>query len=369
MLKPLLSFRDVVATDPTTDLAAYVKAHKFNSANRPTEDDHILFLHDIPIGSKENIITITGKSKSRKTIAASAIATSIFLPDQQHFLGFHSTLPETANVLHVDTEQGYKHYYHSVERIFRNASTDPPERFTSIHTRDADIPMRLALIDYLCELLKPSVLIVDGLTDLVYDINDQAEATKIGEKFLQLSSKYQLLVIGVIHTTKTTGFMTGAIGTIFEKKSETVIKVELDEKDKMLSHISCQFSRNKPFDDFSIRADDNNEYSIENEVNIQVKGEILPENILPHEFSLLFTKSFGINQSISAKDLQNSIKKHAKDIINKTISVRNALLFMDSFAKKGLIIQDTAGNYIKWVPGHEPTKQLEIPHDDVNMPF
>jgi hypothetical protein len=373
MPKPLLSYKDVAINgeDETAKLVKYIAEHRFDPKQRPTEDDHILFIsqgeEEIPIGSRENIITITGKSKSRKTIAASAIATAMFRSGET-FLNFRSTLPEEMPILHIDTEQGYKHYFHSVERML--AGHDAPSRFTSLHTRDADIPMRLQLIEYLCESLKPGVIIIDGLTDLVYDINDQAEATRIGEVFLKLSSKYKLLVIGVIHTTKTTGFMTGAIGTIFEKKSETVIKVELDEKDKMVSHITCQFSRNKPFDNFSIRADDNHQYSIENEANISKKGEIDPLTVPLSDLEILFLHSFGHNQSISVKDLQKSIRSHSKDDIKQLISERNALLFIDLFEKRCMI--EPAGiNLFRRGPGlPKSTNQLEIiPKIDDDMPF
>lgn len=357
--------------DRSAELDAYIKSHRFDPANHPPDDDHILFLGDCPIGSKENIITITGKSKSRKTIAASAIASSIFRgPGSEPFLSFTSNLPDTVPILHIDTEQGYKHYYHSVERIFRDAAIDPPARFTSLHTRDADIPMRLDLISHLCASLKPGVLIVDGLTDLVYDINDQAEATKIGEIFLKLSSEYKLLVIGIIHTTKTTGYMTGAIGTIFEKKSETVIKVELDEVDKMVSQISCQFSRNRPFKDFAIRADEQNNYTIENEDNITTKGEIDPNSVPIHDLELLFTRSFGQNQSIQLKELQKAIRKHAKDAINRTVSVKSTDILLDFMGRRGLFYTNPAHECFKGFTLPIPSPQLEIPKvDDKDLPF
>lgn len=50
--------------------------------------------------------------------------------------------------------------------------------------------------------------------------------------------------------------MRGALGTALEDKSETVIKVELDEKDKNVSIVSCQYARNKAFDTFEICFDE-----------------------------------------------------------------------------------------------------------------
>src|SRR5579864_3350351 len=266
------SLTSLPITSKSNSLQQYIKTHSFRADKSPQEEDTLLYLQDIPIGSRENIITITGKSKSRKTIAASALATSFFT--ENAFLGFSTDMPEDATIVHIDTEQGYKHYYHSVKRIFDQANTQHQERFISVHTRDATIPQRIELLTHLCEAHNPSVIIVDGVTDLVYDINSQEESTKIGELFLKLSSQHKCLIVAVIHTTKTTGYMTGAIGTILEKKSETVIKVELDEEDKMTSHISCQFSRNKPFQSFSITADADNNYSIMDEANIKESGKV-----------------------------------------------------------------------------------------------
>jgi len=338
----IISFKDVVsAPDRSADLKAYTEAHRFSPDRPPKEDDSILFLQGIPIGSKENIITITGKSKSRKTIIASALATAMFKEDG--FLTFSSDLSPDAKILHIDTEQGYKHYWHSVERIFKDAGLQYDPRFTSIHTRDADIPMRLELIDCLVESLRPTVLIIDGLTDLVYDINDQAEATKIGEKFLQISSKYQLLVIGVIHTTKTTGFMTGAIGTIFEKKSETVIKVELMEGEPMISNISCQFSRNKPFETFSIEADDHNNYTVLEESKIIKNGE-KDYNLYSREQHIDFLdKIFDKNVSISEQKVQKEIKRLANSSLSNTISSKTAIKWCEKFKMDMLLIPSPEG--------------------------
>lgn len=373
----IISFKDIQAVpDRSADLEAYVIAHQFNPSKPPKEDDTLLFLQNIPIGSRENIITITGRSKSRKTIAASAIATSFFIED--HHLGFSSQLAKDSKILHIDTEQGYKHYFHSVERIFRDASNkgmplhaNPFNRFTSIHTRDADIPMRLELIDYLVESLRPSVLIIDGLTDLVYDINDQAEATKIGEKFLQISSKYQLLVIGVIHTTKTTGFMTGAIGTIFEKKSETVIKVELMENEPMISNISCQFSRNKPFETFSIEADDHNNYTLVDESKIIKNGQ-KDFNFYSREQHIDFLdKIFCENVSLSEEKVQKAIKKLANSSLANPINAQTCREWCEKYKMDALLITTPDGlsrAFKPLKPLHDAQLKIDEQKED-DLPF
>lgn len=256
----------------------YLESHRFDPTKEPPAESPILFHNDSPIGHRgANIITVTGKAKSRKTVVTSAIASGLV---SDGFLGFNSRMNDKDRIVHIDTEQGYFHYYNSVTRIFKQVNVKMPKNFQSFTTRDAEHEFRLELLDYIFEELKPTVLIVDGITDFVYDINDQKEAKQIGDKFLIQSAKHDTLVIAVIHTTKSTGMMTGAIGTYLEKKCETSIKVELDEEDRLVSHITCQYSRNKPFEDFSITMNDTTGfYEILGDEYVKVKGSLdLPYN-------------------------------------------------------------------------------------------
>lgn len=365
------SIQGIRVVSPKRSIEQYIKTHSFNADNPPQEEDTLLYLQGIPIGSRENIITITGKSKSRKTIAASALATSFFTDSA--FLGFSADLPEDATIIHIDTEQGYKHYYHSVKRIFDQASTTPQERFISVHTRDATIPQRIELLQHLCETYNPSVIIVDGVTDLVYDINSQEESTKIGELFLKLSSQYKCLIVAVIHTTKTTGYMTGAIGTILEKKSETVIKVELDEEDKMTSHISCQFSRNKPFQSFSITADADNNYSVMDESNIKEPGKVnLNEYALPH--LLEFARHIlGLGASCDEKTFKKRLSHSSKEILKADLSVKYTSRVIEFLKSKMILAQNPDGMFMlgPYTVPSEASNQTSLlnPDKDDDQPF
>lgn len=350
--------------------AQYIEAHRFDPSKHPQDDDTLLYLNNTPVGSRDNIVSITGKAKSRKTVVARAMATSMFKPDG--FLGFSSMLPHDAVILHIDTEQGYKHYWHSVDRIFKDASTKKPDRFISIHTRDADIPMRLQLINHLVEMHKPSVMIVDGVTDLVYDINDQGEATKLGELFLQLSSKHRMLIIVVIHTTKTTGFMTGAVGTIFEKKSETVIKVEIMEGNPMASDISCQFSRNAPFPTFSIEADKNGDYSVINASEVAINGEKPYEHYTKERHLEFLLHIFDKKQVVSIEKLQSLIKKQADPFMNNPISPQTAKKWIERYRLEMLVVDAPGGVSVALKPVkslHDVQLKLDADKEKDDMPF
>jgi hypothetical protein len=216
-----------------------------------------LFYNGIPIGSRGNIVAINGKAKSRKSVIASAIMSSAFCDG---FLGFTTKLGGEPRVLNFDTEQGLGHWIEGSRRVIRDAGHyERPPGFHSHHTRDCTVEMRIELLEYALGLYTPDIVVVDGVTDLVYDLNSQEEATRIGGKLMQWSVKFNCLVVAIIHITKGTGYMTGAVGTYLEKKCQTAIKCEKDEKDEGVSWIACQYARDKGFAPFGIMYDEADE--------------------------------------------------------------------------------------------------------------
>jgi hypothetical protein len=179
---------------------------------------------------------------------------SAFTPDPAGFLGFTTTLPEDPKVLNFDTEQGLGHWIEGSRRVILDAGLEEkPEGFYSHHTRDCDVDKRIALLEFALELYKPDICVVDGVTDLVMDLNSQEEATRIGGRLMTWSVKYNCLILAIIHITKGTGYMTGAVGTYLEKKCQTALKCEKDEKDDRISWVTCQYARDKGFPMFGIR--------------------------------------------------------------------------------------------------------------------
>lgn len=233
----------------------YFKTHAFDLSRVPSPEDAILFYNGMEIGSRGNIVCINGKAKSRKTVIACAMMSSAFSDDG--FLGFTTKLDGGGRkILHVDTEQGYSHYWRAMARVLKDGGqAAAPDWYTSVHTRDAGVDFRLAFIEWLIKKFAPDIVYLDGVTDLVFDINSQDEATKVGEKLLAWSFSFNCLIVAVIHLTKTTGYMTGAIGTYLEKKCQTAITVAKDEDKEDFSHVTCQFSRDAPFPAFTIEFD------------------------------------------------------------------------------------------------------------------
>jgi DNA-binding transcriptional ArsR family regulator len=241
-----------------SDLDKYIDTHLFDINQKPDPETFILYHEDTPIAGRGNLISISGAAKSRKTVIASSIMGCML--NNQQVLGFRSDLKETDTILHIDTEQAYFHYYNTVKRTINLSGLEvPPAHFKSIRTRDAgSSETRVQIMERLFELYKPDICILDGITDMVDDINSNEESTEIMNKLLQLSDNYNALIAVVIHETATTSKMRGAIGTTITNKVENAISVELDKENDIASHVTCKYSRNKKFLPFTIVQDGSN---------------------------------------------------------------------------------------------------------------
>jgi hypothetical protein len=138
--------------------------------------------------------------------------------------------------------------------------------------------------------------------------NEQCEI--VSDELFRLSRASNTMTVCVLHSTKSTGNARGHIGTYLEDKSETMIKVEIDENDRLVSHVTCQLARNKPFENFSITMnEDTGYYEKLDEMFVKKEGKkrIDFDIIRMTEIASL------INNPITFKMLTNLIQGKADD--------------------------------------------------------
>lgn len=359
------------------DYASYAKENRFDINKKPPENSSVLFLNGQPVGDRGNFITLTGLAKSRKSVLVSAIITSILKKDG--FLGFESFLSESEKIIHIDTEQGDSHYYNCIVRIFKNADlSDLPEFVLSYSVSDADDEeFILGFIQYLLETYTPSLFIVDGVADCVQDINDQREAKKIARLFKSLAKKYNCLFVLVIHLTKGTGNMTGALGTKLEQRCQTAIQVELTEgEEDTSSNVYCKLSRDRRFKTFTIRYNDTEfKYEIIPESQIITKGKggnKAPEAYNPEIHYSICNLVFGYGSQVPIKGIEKLIAAKIKDKTGDIISANAAKAWVQYYIMNNYLIGGAEGFYLKAVQFKHEDKKPEVdqmqPVIDFNNP-
>jgi hypothetical protein len=99
-------------------------------------------------------------------------------------------------------------------------------------------------------------VVIDGIRDLIHDINNAEEATQITSKLLKWSEELQVHIIIVLHQNKGDNNARGHLGAEAVNKAETVISVTKDSEDNSLFIVEPEQCREKDFESFAFRIDE-----------------------------------------------------------------------------------------------------------------
>ena len=232
-------------------LQGYVTPHLVD-LTRPLPPLRPIIEHNgMMIASLGNISAVVGAAKSKKTFLCSALVGGL-LAERGDF----GITPRLAKVLWVDTEQSALHARRVVERIHTLAGWNTECNCGMLHTltlREVEPKKRAELLYMAIELYKPQLVVVDGISDLMYNTNDIEESDRIVGRLMSLSTEFNCHIICVLHTNPNSDKARGHIGSTLQRKAETVIFVH---KVGDCSVVEPQFCRNEEFEPFAFVVDE-----------------------------------------------------------------------------------------------------------------
>jgi len=211
----------------------------------------------IPIGTYGNFSFVQSPPKSKKTFFISLI-TSIYLGGKNNFGGNIQGHRDNKNVIHIDTEQGKWHAQRVFKRVLDMNQFDYSEFYYTFGLRTINFKDRINFIQYCLEhkVQNTGLLIIDGIADLVSDVNNIEESNACVQKIMEWSSKYNCHIMCVIHSNFGSDKPTGHLGSFLEKKTETQIQLEANTVNKEWVTVKCKRSRGYSFETFSFKVNE-----------------------------------------------------------------------------------------------------------------
>lgn len=208
------------------------------------------------IATLGNFSASTGKPKSKKTFNVSAIVASAL--SGKEVLKYSVTLPEgKKKVLYVDTEQSKCHCHKVMERILKLADQSleiEPENIEFLMLREYSPEQRRQIIAM--ALLQDNgigLVIIDGIRDLMRDINSPGESLDVINDLLKWTSFYNIHIHTVLHLNKGDDNTRGHIGTELNNKAETILQITRSSVDSNISEVKAMHIRDKEFAPFAFR--------------------------------------------------------------------------------------------------------------------
>jgi len=204
-----------------------------------------------------NISMLQGKAKAGKTYLLSMILPAIICKkNYEKFVGHWANF-EKNEVFYFDTEQADYDGMQVLKRISK--FTNGSKNFMYSCLREFDPSQRLAIIENALKKHSDRVcyVVIDGIADLMYSLNDEKEAVILSSHLMRWSKDYNCHICVILHENKNKENKNaqGWIGTILNKKCETIFAVEGDVNDN-LKNVTSVFQRGtKPFNPFTYEID------------------------------------------------------------------------------------------------------------------
>ncbi len=206
-----------------------------------------LFRMKKPCFARGELTAVSGKAKSGKTFVCSVLMTLCFQrqvlnlernDDEAPIAGPSNIIPLPSDIIHqpssiaplrvlwYDTEQSEE----STQDILKNRilpmagiseSEFPADRFQIFNVRGESYSDRLKMLEVAVPRYKPDLVILDGIRDLVADINDGVVAQDVVERLMHLASDNRCAIVCVLHQNKSVEDknLRGWIGTELKNKA------------------------------------------------------------------------------------------------------------------------------------------------------
>ena len=307
------------------------------------------------IGTLGNFSVSTGKAKAKKTFNVSAIVAAALVNGQ--VLEYQASFPESKRtILYFDTEQSPYHCQLVMQRILKLAKLPidkEPQNLKFSHLRAiADPNERREIIRYaIYNTPNVGLVVIDGIRDLMLDINNSTEATKLVGDLMQWTSEQNIHIQTVLHLNKGDDNARGHIGTELNNKAETVLQITKDNTLPERSIVAPSIIRSKPFEKFAFRL-----VEVEDGVCIpQIDLSYSDNERKSHRFSYqelsdnehrkALTQVFSLGEILPYGELISALKKAYAEVVGQSYGQTKLKELLQFLLNKGMLIKEERGKY------------------------
>lgn len=276
----------------------------------PPEEPPLITIEDTPIVIPGNHTLIAGKKKSRKTLFIVYLI-SLYLKANK---------ANASKVILFDTEQGKSHVYALRMKIHQLCGLWVPV----FYLRGQSPTDRMDFIEQTVKYWPnpPKLIVIDGIRDLMSNINDPDESTNLIVWLERLTLLHNVGVLNILHLNKTDNNPRGHIGTELLNKALCTIEMELDEKNGC-TVVKCESARDKAFNTFAFTHDAN---GLPEVVGTPMAGQIVSMDEKKRRLEAVFEGG-----PLKYKELKEEIQLHFELSINRaerliTTFVRDKLI-------------------------------------------
>lgn len=212
-----------------------LKQRRFDPAIEPPPFKPVYSLSGIPISTPGNVAVIAAQPKAGKSSFIGALLAASLIPEKadQDCLGVEARPNAGRAIIHFDTEQSPEDHWRMLRRVMQRAevSSLPPWLhsycLTGYTAKECLELVKLGIANASEQHNGVFSIIIDGVADLVSDVNDPTECNALVAELQSLAIQYQASLVSVIHYNPGgNGKTRGHLGSQLERKAETNLQLE-----------------------------------------------------------------------------------------------------------------------------------------------
>ena len=199
-----------------------------------TRPNFALSFRGRPFARIGDVQIVSGQAGHGKSMLFSQIITAIL---KGEFGELRYELSDTISrpvVLLIDTEQSKDDVIAGKNRVMDLCGyglTEPREDFRVIMLRETETALeRWRMTLQAIYEVKPNIIILDGLLDVVKDFNDQEECADMIYKCMQVATHYKAAMMCVLHQNPLSAKLTGHLGSAAMRKVTDILVVSKEKK-------------------------------------------------------------------------------------------------------------------------------------------
>ncbi|PQA59422.1 AAA family ATPase [Siphonobacter curvatus] len=333
------------------DVKTFIEASQITDRTYIPPIEPVINIGNATFAYKGDVSFISGPPKAGKSsISALMLATALSnsLPANTDSLQIRSTYSNGAYVIYIDTEQPPAFTKRQLETVKGLIGIkDQPSNFLVFNLRQYNYDQRKQIVFALFDKYPDAHLwIIDGITDLVKGVNEEAEANQLIGDLMAMTSRNNTCIVGMIHENRgATGNLRGHIGAEAERKSGGVISIGKD-REKKVHWIEPKYIRGSAdFDRIYFRWDKSANRFAQCDENEVAYMKVLEDRTARKEDDLKTLATACLQKPCLKKVLLELIQMHAPRKTSELVHIKTARRYHDKMLDLGYAIVDPDGLY------------------------
>lgn len=211
----VMQMLSAAASQPTADEVEYKELYDkclITTHKEYPEKEFLLEVKGVKTLTRGDLHMVQAQAKNGKTTLVTIMVAAI-LAGQWGPVAY--ALEREAKVIIFDTEQFECDTFRQYQMMMRygNMPEECLDRLQVYNLRGMSYEERRRFVVQTLEREKPLLSVIDGIRDLVLDINDPVSCPQFVDEMMQMASKVYCSIIGVLHNNPNEGKARGWLGT------------------------------------------------------------------------------------------------------------------------------------------------------------